>query len=399
MRPVRSRGKAATGEGTGGLFPELRAALRAVFAEGKRLDKTIESTLHARRRLWTPEERSRFVTTMHDIVRNWRLRWNTAGLPDADCTTPAAATDDAIRRILRPPPEAPRGTTPAIAASFPDWLWHRASVEIGREWPRLAGDLATPAPLFLRINTLRTDHPRLVAALAAENIECTPGPAGSLRVSQREDWPDVFATEAFRTGLFEVQDAGSQLIAPLLDVAPGMRVVDACAGAGGKSLHIAALMRNKGRILALDIHEWKLAELRRRAARAGVDNLEARLLDSPRFVKKQAGTADRVLLDVPCSGLGVLRRNPDRKWTLHAAELDRLTGLQAQLLRDFAPLAKPGGILLYATCSILPSENQQQIRAFLAAHPGWKMETERVLWPTQTGGDAYYAAKLIAPAG
>lgn len=191
---------------------------------------------------------------------------------------------------------------------------------------------------------------------------------------------------AFKQGLFEVHDAASQMVAPLLEVAPGMRVIDGCAGAGGKTLHIAALMQNKGKILALDVHDWKLAELRKRAARAGVDIAETRTIESSKTIKRLAGHADRLLLDVPCSGPGVLRRNPDAKWKLSEKEIDRLAAEQQDLLIRYSNMVKPGGKLVYATCSILPSANEKQIQRFLETQgTEWELEQELKLDPAETG--------------
>ena len=257
----------------------------------------------------------------------------------------------------------------------------------------MADALNTEADLFLRANTLRTtaDELRVKLRLEGFSSEPVPGAPDALRLRGAKD---VFGTMAFREGLFEVQDVGSQQIAPLLEVQPGMRVVDACAGAGGKSLHLAALMRNKGSIVALDPVEWRLTELRRRAARAGVDNVEARVLSDPKKLERLAGKADRVLLDVPCSGLGVLRRNPDVKWKLTKPEMEHLCELQARLLHSYSRMVKPGGKLVYATCSVLPSEGERQVRSFLAAKAGWELETELKLSPGENGVDGFYAARL-----
>ena len=175
-----------------------------------------------------------------------------------------------------------------------------------------------------------------------------------------------------------------------------MKVVDACAGGGGKALHLAAMMRNKGKIHALDIHAWKLAELKKRAARAGADIIETREIEGSKTIKRLAAHADRLLLDVPCSGLGVLRRNPDSKWKLSAEEVDRLVALQAEILENYARMVKPGGKLVYATCSILPSENERQVQAFLARHGDvWQLEAELRRNPAQGGFDGFYAARLV----
>jgi 16S rRNA (cytosine967-C5)-methyltransferase len=394
------------------LQAEVVTALLDVFVGRFRLDKVIERRMRANRE-WVPATREQFVETMHELVRDWRRRWNRAGLPDADYLE--RINFARAKQVLAAPPlpeQSERGWSEAIRLSVPDWLYALGAAEIGARWSSILAALNQPAPLFLRVNTLRTEPAALITALADEGIaaKAIAGQSCALVVTGRRD---VFRTKPFREGWFEVQDVHSQRIAPFLQVEPGLRVVDACAGSGGKSLHLAALMRNKGRIVALDTAEWKLVELRRRAARAGVDNLEAHCLGesapaktgaSPpvrrpvtpaRLLKRFLGTADRVLVDVPCSGLGVLRRNPDAKWKLGTEELARLRTLQAQLLRDYSALTKPGGKLVYATCSVLPSENELQVRAFLDAHPAWRLEEELRLDPQPGGGDGFYAARMV----
>jgi 16S rRNA (cytosine967-C5)-methyltransferase len=181
----------------------------------------------------------------------------------------------------------------------------------------------------------------------------------------------------------------------MLDPKPGERVIDACAGAGGKSLHLAALMKNKGKILSLDIHERKLEELRKRASRAGADIIETRTIDSSKVIKRLEETADRLLLDVPCSGLGVLRRNPDSKWKLSDEEIEKLRALQSQILESYSKMVKPGGRMVYATCSILPSENERQVEEFLKNAGGtFELLEERKFAPGKDGFDGFYAASL-----
>jgi 16S rRNA (cytosine967-C5)-methyltransferase len=194
--------------------------------------------------------------------------------------------------------------------------------------------------------------------------------------------------------MFEVQDAASQLIAPFLRVAPGMRVVDACAGAGGKTLHLAAMMKNKGRIIAMDVEALKLEELQKRAKRAGVSNLEVKRIESSKTIKRLENSADRLLLDVPCSGLGVLKRNPDAKWKLSPEFIENVKELQQHILQDYCNMLKKDGLMVYSTCSILPSENEQQVENFLAQH-GDKFELidQKHAWPTD-GFDGFYMALL-----
>jgi 16S rRNA (cytosine967-C5)-methyltransferase len=384
------------------LHTELVTALLDVFVGGYRLDKVIERRLRANRE-WLAATREQFVETMHTLVREWRLRWNRAGLPDADYLRRVNFTRAKQVLQAQPLPGTREQAWPeAVRASLPDWLYAVGRVEFGPRWNAIVKTLNEAAPLFLRVNTLRTEATTLAMALAAEGIPAQPvaGHPETLRATGRRD---LFRTIPFREGWFEVQDVHSQRIAPFLQVEPGLRVIDACAGSGGKSLHLAALMQNKGRILALDNVDWKLAELRRRAARAGADNLEARHVGSPdetaaqRTLKRLGGWADRVLIDAPCSGLGVLRRNPDARWKLSEEELHRLRTLQTQLLHDYSSLTKGGGKLVYATCSILLSENEAQVRAFLATHPGWSLEEELRLDPQPGGGDGFYAARLRRP--
>ena len=402
QRPPRKEAPAASrhrmvganpdGAGSAGLFPEIRRALREVMNEGRRLDKVIEETLKGRK-VWEPEERTTFVETVQQIIRTWRWRWKLAGLPEADMQRPEACNEAAIRAVLATVRE--EHGKPPVELLLPQWLWDRGASEVGKAWPRVVESMQGFAPIFFRANPLRASFGDVRIALTKEGVLTVPveGLPDALRVTGRRD---SFARTAFQAGLYEVQDTSSQRIAPFLEVAPGMRVVDACAGAGGKTLHLAALMHNKGRLIALDTADWRIEELRRRARRGGVDNLEALVIEDKKTLKRFIAAADRVLLDVPCSGLGVLRRHPDTKWKLSTEELQRLCTLQAELLRDYSRMVKPGGKLVYATCSVLPCENERQIRAFLAERSEhWKLDAEITLHPEPEGGDGFYAARLI----
>jgi len=175
---------------------------------------------------------------------------------------------------------------------------------------------------------------------------------------------------------------------------PGERLIDACAGAGGKALHLSALMQNKGRIIAMDVHDKKLQALRERSSRAGASIIEAKLIDSTKVIKRLHETADRVLLDVPCSGLGVLRRNPDAKYRLTMAEIERLWVLQREILSGYSQMVKPSGRLVYSTCSIAPSENEKQVEGFLASNPGWKLVSQETMLPEVNGPDGFHISIL-----
>jgi 16S rRNA (cytosine967-C5)-methyltransferase len=210
---------------------------------------------------------------------------------------------------------------------------------------------------------------------------------------QLEEKKNVFLTSIFKEGFFEVQDAGSQLIGEFVDAQPGLRVIDACAGAGGKTLHLAAMMENKGQIIALDIHAWKLVELKRRAKRAGAHNIETRTITDTKVIKRLHEKADRLLIDAPCSGLGVLRRNPDSKWKIDQDFIDRIKNEQKQILQDYSKMVKKGGKLVYATCSILPSENEDQVKIFLENNADFKLVKENKVLPSQ-GFDGFYMALI-----
>jgi 16S rRNA (cytosine967-C5)-methyltransferase len=186
------------------------------------------------------------------------------------------------------------------------------------------------------------------------------------------------------------------MVAPFLGAEPGMRVIDACAGAGGKTLHLSAMMENKGQLLALDIYPGKLKELRKRAKRAGAHNIETRLITSSKVIKRLSDTADRVLIDAPCTGLGVLRRNPDAKWKLQSDFVEKVRDTQLDLLTRYSQMLRRGGKLVYATCSILPSENQQQVDAFLKSKAGREFQLLKVssLLPSREGFDGFYMALL-----
>ena len=287
-----------------------------------------------------------------------------------------------------------KGTVPtkAIEHSIPDWLAETLEKELGKNWERDMLALNEKAPTVLRTNTLKTTPRELIADLRDENVE-------SFTIKnypdaiQLEEKKNVFLTTAFKDGLFEVQDASSQKIGELLDVQEGMRVVDACAGAGGKTLHLAALMKNKGQIIALDIYEWKLAELKRRAKRAGAHNIETRLISDNKVIKRLHEKADRLLIDAPCSGLGVLKRNPDSKWKIDQAFIDRIKGEQQQILQDYSKILKKGGQMIYATCSILPSENNEQVKTFLANNPDFSLIKDEKIMPSE-GYDGFYMALI-----
>ena len=282
--------------------------------------------------------------------------------------------------------------TKAIEHSVPDWLAGLFEKELGAKWEKEMSALNEQAPVILRANSLKISAENLVEFLKEEGVNSFVL-RGYPDAVQLEEKKNVFLTSAFKEGFFEVQDASSQKIAELLDVKEGMRVVDACAGAGGKTLHIAALMKNKGQIIALDIYEWKLAELKRRAKRAGAFNIETRFIEDNKVIKRLHNTADRLLIDAPCSGLGVLRRNPDSKWKIDEDFINRIKTEQENILQNYSKILKKGGKMVYATCSILPSENGEQVRKFLSENTEFALVKEENIMPSD-GYDGFYMALI-----
>ncbi|MBI0538114.1 RsmB/NOP family class I SAM-dependent RNA methyltransferase [Roseomonas sp. KE2513] len=256
----------------------------------------------------------------------------------------------------------------ATRLNVPEWALPGLRARFGEALPEAAAGLEGVAPLDLRVNLLRTTREAAAAALAAEGIATTPTPFSpwGLRVADRRP---VLATRAFAEGMIEIQDEGSQLIALLADARPGMKVADYCAGAAGKTLAMAATMGNRGRIAALDVSVPRLSGATKRLRRAGVDNAETHLLESgDRWVKRRAGTFDRVLVDAPCTGTGTWRRNPDARLRTTESDMAELITKQRAILDRAASLVRPGGKLIYATCSVLPGEDDEQVRGFLDRH-------------------------------
>ncbi|MBB5693728.1 RsmB/NOP family class I SAM-dependent RNA methyltransferase [Muricoccus pecuniae] len=256
----------------------------------------------------------------------------------------------------------------ATRLNLPEWALPGLRARFGEALPEAAAGLEGSAPLDLRVNLLRTTRDAAAQALAAEGIPTTPTPLSpwGLRVADRRP---VLATQAFADGLIEIQDEGSQLIALLADARPGMKVADYCAGAAGKTLAMAATMGNRGRIAALDVSAPRLTGAAKRLRRAGVDNAETHLLEAgDRWVKRRAATFDRVLVDAPCTGTGTWRRNPDARLRTTLSDYDELITKQRAILDRAASLVRPGGKLIYATCSVLPGEDEEQVRDFLGHH-------------------------------
>lgn len=384
-------------------------ALDLIYNENEYADKVVQKTLKLDKR-WGVRDRKFVAETIYDMVRWKRLYNEIAGTKEhysRDNLWKNFAVWATLKGIDLPDWRYFEGTpTRRIKGKFdelqsirkfresiPDWLDETGEAELGKQWDVEIKELNKQARVILRTNTLKTTRKELQRLLREEEIETetVPSAPDALVLVERKN---VFLSQAFKKGLFEVQDASSQLVAPFLDVKPGQKVIDACAGAGGKTLHLASLMENKGQIIALDIHGHKLAELKKRAKRDGAHNIETRTIEGTKSIKKLKGKADRVLIDAPCSGIGVLKRNPDSKWKLNADFIDRIRKTQAEILDQYASMVKTGGKLVYATCSILPSENEKQVKAFLANHKEFEMIKDKKVSPAASGFDGFYMALM-----
>ncbi len=303
----------------------------------------------------------------------------------------------------------------SIEGSVPRFLAERLVREFGKDAPALATAFNSRAPLTVRANALKGDRTALAASVEKEEVRTTTTPYSPLGL-HFDTRINAFSLQAFRDGAFEIQDEGSQLLGMLVD-APPRRVVDACAGAGGKTLQLAAQMKNRGELFALDIEQRRLDDLKKRARRAGAHNVRIRVLPADldklaETLKDLQGSAERVLVDAPCSGTGTYRRKPDARYRLTEDMLADHVKRQGVLLRRFAALVKPGGRLVYGTCSVLREENEAVIEAFVAENPDFEVvsaaqwlpaeATKTVLqgpflrlYPHRHGTDGFFGAVLV----
>jgi 16S rRNA (cytosine967-C5)-methyltransferase len=387
----------------------IAETITTVFWSDTFATKAIEQTLKHHPD-WEDSKRAVFSDTIYDLIRWWRPLWfimgkepseNTEDLQNliaiylftkkGDLSVLHKRKDLDITQLLQRIQTTKRER--ALRESIPDWLDVQGEKELGARWEPTLASLNEKPDLIIRANSLKTTPKELLSILRKEGVIAEPieGNPDALHIKEKSN---VFKLSSFNAGLFEVQDAASQMVSRILDPRPGMRVIDACAGEGSKTLHLAALLKNKGKIIAMDTQEWRLVQLRKRAAKAGVDTIETRLITSSKAYKRITGTADRLLLDVPCSGLGTLRRNPDIRWKLKEDDLHRLKILQQDILERYCTLLKPQGTMVYSVCSILPSEGEEQIQRFLTSHPEFHLLNEKRYWPDIDRTDGFYVALL-----
>lgn len=388
------------------LIVGLEGALQEALFEDKYADKVIEKTLKANKK-WGSKDRAFVAESFYDIIR-WKRKL--AHYMD-DAITPnniymLIATYLVYNNYDIPAFEEFKGfdkkkvitrisepiANPAVEHSVPDWLYDKLKLDYGDDGEVILAALNKQADVYIRVNCLKTSTRKLIQALLSDGIhaEAVDDSPDALRITVRKN---LFRTKAFQDGWFEVQDLSSQMVARALAPQAGMRVLDVCAGAGGKTLHLASLMENKGQIIALDIHEWKLKELKRRARRAGAHNIETRAIVA-KTIKRLRDSADALLIDAPCTGLGVLRRNPDTKWKLNPSFVERITKEQRDILAGYSKVLRSGGRMVYATCSILSEENEKQVAQFLEENDEFRLVSEQTLLPHLSGNDGFYIAVL-----
>ncbi|MCF2497818.1 RsmB/NOP family class I SAM-dependent RNA methyltransferase [Dyadobacter chenhuakuii] len=399
-----------------GLVAATVEALQHIFVKNRQADRVVEQLLKTNKK-WGARDRAFIAGNTYEIVRWWRLVkfaadiekvsepeeiWKIVGVWQIIKSLHLHTEDDgqlpewpefedinAENVLVR---YAEGLTVRKIAQSVPDWIDAIGESELGDDWDAELSALNQQAPVVIRVNTLKSNVAAVKEVFGEDGATEITGIPDALVLKKRQN---ILNHDAFKQGFFEVQDAGSQLIAPYLDIHPGLSVIDACAGAGGKTLHIASLLQNEGSILAMDIEHHKLLELEKRAGRNGVQNLQTMMISSDKLFEALAETADRLLLDVPCSGLGVLRRNPDSKWKLKPQFLEEIKKVQWQILNHYSQMVKPGGKMVYATCSVLPSESEDQVKRFMKANKReWKFISAHRTSVAKDGTDGFYMALM-----
>lgn len=397
------------------LFPNTVAgvleALEMTFGKGIYADKVVERLLRQNKK-WGSRDRSFVAEHTYEIVRWWGMLWALLGKEPSTkrkdlqklfgvywqwrgYELPDWPKFDAIRDFNF---EDAQGNLETVGQreSYAEWFDTFASEQLGDKWPTIAKVMNTTNTVNIRVNPLKATKEQVVDALGQAGITAYDHPVFKNAICL-EGRPKLNNIPAFQQGWFEVQDAGSAEIGKFLNPTPGSVTIDACAGAGGKTLLLGALMQNSGKLIAMDVEGRKLGELKKRTQRSGLNIVETRAWEEKGVLQELAETADFLLLDVPCSGTGVIKREPDTKWKLAPEHLERLEGIQADILNRYPSMLKPGGTLVYATCSILPVENSHQVKSFLDKHPDFELLQERTVDPG-TNNDGFYMAKLIKKA-
>ena len=383
------------------------SALDEIFNRQKQAAKVINSLLKSQKK-WGSRDRKFVARVLYDIVRWKRLfefvtdadilteqgKWQVLGawsvlnkfdLPDWS-EFQCIDTNDILKKLQNINDEA-------VKQSVPDWLYQMGKSQLNNQWQTELVAMNKEALLTIRVNKLKITPEKLIKILNSEGIETFQDSSypDALFIKERKKLTHL---NSYKQGLFEVQDASSQLVAPFTEATAGDTVIDACAGAGGKTLHLAAQMQNKGKIFAYDIFDSKIEELLRRAKRNGVKNIVEAGIINQKIIEKNFEKADILLLDAPCSSLGTLSRNPGLKWELNQNKLLKINTIQKNIINNYEQILKPGGHLIYVTCSILPLENQMIVNNFLSNHKNYIFVEDKTILPSNSKGDGFYMAKL-----
>lgn len=383
----------------------IASALSQIFKENRYSDKVLEK-LFKQNKQWGSRDRKFIAESVYDIVRHFRLLSHLAQsknnywfitsvyliIKGYELPQWPEFKDVNKEGILK---ELEKSKISFVLFnSYSDEMNEVCVKELGESvWQKEAIAMNEPASVVIRVNTFKTNLQSLKQNLLKDNIETVevPGVKNALVLNKRTN---IFTNTFFKEGCFEIQDAGSQEIGNFVNAKEKDFVIDACAGAGGKSLQLSALMNNKGKIVSMDVAQWKLDELMKRAKRSGSNNIETYLIENDKYPVKFKEKADVLLLDVPCSGIGVIKRNPDTKWKFTKEVFEKTKVLQRAIINTYAEMLKPGGRLVYSTCSILPSENREQVNWFLEKNSNFTFSKEKTILPSE-GFDGFYMCELI----
>lgn len=399
-----------------GLVEAVLAGLRDIFINNRYADHVVETLLKSNKK-WGKRDRSFIAENIYEICRWWNLITYCAnkkekitnsdlkdiyycwliickiqlGLDDSDELPEWVHVEDLNEDIILENYNKAQHIR-SLKHAIPDWLDKIGVKELNEKWVSELMGQNQHAPLYIRVNTQKSNIAQVQTILGVDETEIVSGVPDALKLTKRQN---LVSRDSFQMGYFEIQDAGSQLIAPFLNPQNGDFVVDACAGAGGKSLHLATIMKNTGRILAMDIDDSKMVELEKRAKRNGVTSIKTCHVTGNKEIIKLHDQVDRLLLDVPCSGLGVLRRNPDSKWKLTPKFLEQVKITQTEIINNYSKMVKIGGHMVYATCSILPSESEWQVARFMEINKSkWQLIEEHRTNPIIDNFDGFYMALM-----
>lgn len=379
----------------------VQRSLEYIFLDNYYADDVVKKTLQSNPK-WGSRDRKFIAKSIYDIVRYKRYYQYLSGKDIFNTETIRLCTEiywklnapfleielpiegEVINQRIEEASQVLK-----IRESIPDWLDSKGESYFSDAWSKEIHSMNEEANVYIRVNTLKCTSEKLQQQLLKENIETEFISPLTLQVKQRSVLTN---TVAFKEGWFEIQDIGSQKIGEALGVRNNSFIIDACAGAGGKTLQLAALTNNKADILSMDVEKKKLEELNKRAIRAGAHRVKTLLIDASTLIKYKE-KADFLLLDVPCSGLGVLRRKPDDKWKLSPEKIESLKSIQHKILHEYTGMLKKGGTVVYATCSIFADENSNQVQLFIQNNPNYTLEKEELILPSQ-GGDGFYWARL-----